>query len=470
MSKQDFGMVGMGVMGQMFSLNVERNGFGVSVYDIKEESTRSFIEKRAAGKNITPTYSIQEFVDSLARPRRIMLLVPAGKAVAAVVEDLTPVLQESDLIIDGGNSYFLDTERRTKALESKGLSYLGMGVSGGEEGARCGPSLMPGGSKSAYEKVEHIMTAVAAKAEEDGEPCVTYLGPGGAGHFVKMVHNGIEYGDMQLISESYDLLKRTLDLSAQDFHDIFSAWNDGELASFLIEITAEIFKNNDEDTGKLLLDVILDEAGQKGTGKWTSQQAMDLGVAIPTITAAVDARFVSAIKDERVRAARVLQGPSTQYRGQAQKLIDAVRDALFASKVCSYAQGMHLLQMASAEYEYDLKLADVARIWRNGCIIRARLLNDIMHAFDRKPDLTNLLLDEKFHEGIHSRQSAWRSVLNTATEIGVPMPAMNASLAYFDAYRSERLPANMIQAQRDFFGAHTFKRVDKKGTFHADWY
>jgi 6-phosphogluconate dehydrogenase len=398
-----------------------------------------------------------------------MLLVPAGKPVDAVIEDLIPLLDTGDLIIDGGNSRFTDTERRARDLEAKGLRFFGMGVSGGEEGALWGPSLMPGGSKAAYEEVEPILAAVAAKADEDGEPCVTYLGPGGSGHFVKMVHNGIEYGDMQLISESYDLLRRAMDLSARDFHEIFSAWNEGELASYLIEITANIFQKFDDDSGTLLLDVILDKAGQKGTGKWTSQHAMDLGVAVPTITAAVDGRFLSALKDERILAAGILQGPTNKYSGSAQKLIDAVRSALYAAKICSYAQGMTMLRAASEEYKYDLKLADIAGIWRAGCIIRAALLNDIRAAYRRNAALTNLLLDEYFRAAVQERQTAWRHVIRTAIDLGVPVPALSASLAYYDAYRSARLPANLIQAQRDLFGAHTFERIDKPGTFHVEW-
>jgi 6-phosphogluconate dehydrogenase len=345
-----------------------------------------------------------------------------------------------------------------------------MGVSGGEEGALWGPSLMPGGSRDAYKEVEPIMKAVAAKAEEDGESCVTYIGPGGSGHYVKMVHNGIEYGDMQLIAEAYDLLKHALGLSAQQFHEIFAEWNKGELSSFLIEVTANVFKKVDEESGKPLVDVILDKAGQKGTGKWMSINALDLGSAIPTITAAVDGRILSSQKEERVNAAGILTGPQKEYKGgSAQKLIDAVRDALYASKICSYAQGMSLLKRASEEYNYNLDLGTIAKIWRAGCIIRARFLNDITNAYNRNKELPNLLVDEEFQKAINARQDAWRFVIKCAVEMGIPMPAMSVSLAYYDAYRSERLPANLIQAQRDFFGAHTFERIDKDGIFHADW-
>ena len=470
MNKQVFGLIGLGVMGQSFVLNVERNGFGVVVYNRTAETTKKYVEGVAAGKNIKPAYTLEEFVAALEKPRRIMLLVKAGAPVDATIQKLVPLLDKKDLLIDGGNSYFLDTERRARELEVQGINFLGMGVSGGEEGALWGPSLMPGGSINAYREVESIISAVAAKAEEDGEPCVTYIGPGGSGHYVKMVHNGIEYGDMQLIAEAYDILKRTLNLSAQEFHDTFTEWNKAELSSFLIEITAKVFKKIDEETGKPLVDVILDKAGQKGTGKWMSENALHLGAAIPTITAAVDGRILSAQKDERVRAANVLSGPTKKYNGNSsQELINAVRDALYASKICSYAQGMSLLKKASEEYEYNLDLGAIAKIWRAGCIIRARFLNDITNAYNRDKDLPNLLVDKGFQKAVNSRQEAWRFVIQLATGSGIPMPAMSASLAYYDTYRSERLPANLIQAQRDLFGAHTFERIDKPGTFHADW-
>lgn len=469
MNKYDFGLIGLGVMGQNFVLNVERNGFSVAVYNRSAERTKEYIENKAAGKNIKPAYAVEEFVNSLERPRRIMLLVKAGAPVDATINQLVPYLDKDDLIIDGGNSFFTDTERRAQELEAKGLNYFGMGVSGGEEGALWGPSLMPGGSKKAYQNVEPIMTAVAAKAEADGEPCVTYLGPGGSGHYVKMVHNGIEYGDMQLIAEAYDVLQRALGLSAQEFHGVFSEWNAGELSSFLIEITAKVFTKIDEETGKPLVDLILDQAGQKGTGKWTSQNALDLGAAIPTITAAVDGRILSAIKSERQHAAKILAGPRKKFSGDKQELITSVREALYASKICSYAQGMSLLKAAANEYGYDLNLSAIAKIWRAGCIIRAKLLNDITNAYNRNRDLPNLLLDEYFQAATASRQEAWRFVVQTAVDLGIPAPAISASLAYYDAYRSERLPANLIQAQRDFFGAHTFARVDKPGIHHADW-
>ena len=396
-------------------------------------------------------------------------MVKAGAPVDATIQQLIPLLDKGDLIIDGGNSFFTDTERRAKDLESQGFNFFGMGVSGGEEGALWGPSLMPGGSRDAYKEVEPIMNAVAAKAEEDGEPCVTFLGPGGSGHYVKMVHNGIEYGDMELIAESYYLLKRALGLSAQEFHEIFTEWNKAELSSFLIEITAKVFKKIDEGTGKPLVDVILDKAGQKGTGRWMGENALELGISIPTILAAVNGRILSSQKEERVYASSVLTGPTKKYEGSSQKLIEATRDALYVSKICSYAQGMSLLKKASVEYGYDMDLGAIAKIWRAGCIIRARLLNDITSAFNRNKDLPNLLVDDVFRESVNSRQESWRFVIHTAIELGIPMPSMSASLGYYDSYRSERLPANLIQAQRDFFGAHTFERIDKPGIFHADW-
>jgi 6-phosphogluconate dehydrogenase len=468
--KNDFGMLGLGVMGQNFALNLERNGFSVSVYERVADVTRTYMQGMAAGKRITPTYAVKEFVDSLSLPRRIMMLVKAGEPVDITIQQLLPFLEQGDILIDGGNSFYRDTERRAKDLEAKGLNYIGMGVSGGEEGALHGPSLMPGGTERAYATLEPILKKVAARAVEDGDPCVTYIGRGGAGHYVKMVHNGIEYGDMQLIAESYDLLNRALGLKAKEFSQLFSEWNQGKLASFLIESTAHVFQVIDPDTGTPLVDMILDKAGQKGTGKWTLQDAADLGAAVPTIAAAVDARILSGQKEERVRAAGVLKGPSPVRKANGQrKLVDAVRDALYASKICSYAQGLSLLRAASREYGYDLNLSAIARIWRAGCIIRATLLNDIMNAFAADPALPNLLLDAKFGGAVAEAQDGWRSALMTAIELGVPMPAMSASLAYYDSYRSERLPANLIQAQRDFFGAHTFERIDKPGSFHAAW-
>jgi 6-phosphogluconate dehydrogenase len=469
MTKNQFGLIGLAVMGQNLVLNAADHGFSVSVFNRTAAKTEEFMAGEAADKKISAAYSLEEFVNSLERPRIIQIMVKAGNPVDQMIDQLKPLLAEGDIIIDGGNSFFPDTERRAKALEAEKLRFIGMGVSGGEEGARYGPSLMPGGTEEAYGVIESLVTAIAAKAPSDGAPCVTYIGPGGAGHYVKMVHNGIEYGDMQLIAESYALLKTALDPSAEAFHQIFSDWNAGELSSFLIEITANIFTKSDEETGQPLVDLILDKAGQKGTGKWTSQNALDVGSPVPTITAAVDARIISSFKDERVAASKILSGPAGKYKGDRQQLIDAVRAALYASKICSYAQGMALLKTASAEYGYDLDLAEIARIWRAGCIIRAELLDDITQAYRRNTGLANLLIDDQFKEAVQSRQEAWRFAVKTAIDLGVPAPAMSASLAYFDAYRAARLPANLIQAQRDYFGAHTFERTDKEGVFHANW-
>jgi len=465
--KQDFGLIGLAVMGQNLALNIERNGFSVAVYNRTAGRTREFVEKRARGKKILPTYSIDEFVQSLATPRKIMIMVKAGEPVDAVIEQLKPYLQPRDLIIDGGNSFFEDTERRAKDLHGLGLLYVGMGISGGEYGALWGPSLMPGGQREAFEMVEPILAAIAANV--DGEPCVAYIGPGGAGHYVKMVHNGIEYGDMQLVSEAYDLLHRALGLSAAELHEVFAEWNRGELSSYLIEITADIFTKIDRETGKPLVEMILDVAEQKGTGRWVAQNALELGVPISTIGAAVELRYLSTYKGERVAASQILSGPSIEYQGNARDFVRAVEASLYASKICSYAQGMVLLQVASHEYRYDLLLEEIARIWRGGCIIRAQLLDKIRLAFERNPNLSNLLLDPESAAAVKSRQDAWRLAIRTGVALGIPCPAMSASLAYYDAYRNGRLPANLIQAQRDYFGAHTYKRIDKEGVFHTDW-
>ena len=467
MANCDFGLIGMGTMGQNLALNIEHHGFSVAVYNRTAARTREFMERRAAGKNIVAGYTIEEFVGLLKTPRKIMMMVKAGPPVDAVIEQLKPHLEPGDIIIDGGNSFFGDTERREKDLAALGIHFIGTGISGGEYGALHGPSIMPGGPREAYELVEPIFKAIAAKV--NGDPCVTYIGPRGAGHYVKMVHNGIEYGDMQLIAESYDLLSRGAGLSAAELHQIFADWNRGELSSYLIKITADIFAKVDEETGKPLVDVILDEAKQKGTGKWTSQNALDLGVPTPTTNVAVIARIISAYKEERARASKVLSGPSPKYEGDRERLIRALRAALYAAKICSYAQGFALLRAASTEYDYNLPLADIARIWRGGCIIRAQFLDKIRAAFERDPDLPNLLLDPEFAEAVQSRQDEWRFVVQTAVGLGIPCPAFAVSLAYYDAYRSERLPANLIQAQRDYFGAHTYRRIDKEGSFHTEW-
>ncbi len=464
----DIGVVGLGVMGSNLALNMERNGFRVAGYDLDAVKARAFVTGPGAGKNVELAGSPAELMAMLQKPRRVLLMVPAGAPVDAAIAHLEPHLEPADILIDGGNSFFRDTERRNRELATRGLNYVGAGVSGGEQGALWGPSIMPGGQPEAWKALSPILRAIAAKAD-DGEPCVEYMGPGGAGHFVKMVHNGIEYGDMQLIAETYDLLSRALGMSAPELAKVFADWNTGELQSYLIEITAEVLARVDPDTGRPLVDVILDEAQQKGTGKWTSQTALDLGAAIPTIDAAVESRIISALKPQRVAASRVLKGPSAAYAGDRQRLIDAARDALYASKITSYAQGLGLLRAASDEYHYDLKPADIARIWRAGCIIRASLLGDIMVAFQRDPGLVNLLIDPVFAEATGRRQESWRFVVQTAVGTGVPMPATCASLSYFDAYRSERLPANLTQGQRDYFGAHTYRRVDKAGVFHTEW-
>lgn len=468
MTQQSFGVIGLAVMGENLALNVERNGFPVAVYNRTRSKTDDFMKERAEGKNIKPTYSLEEFVASLERPRRILVMVKAGKPVDLVIEQLKPLLDPDDMIIDGGNSLYQDTERRVQDLESTGLRFIGMGVSGGEEGALNGPSMMPGGTKAAYDSIEPIVTKIAAQVD-DG-PCVTYIGPGGAGHYVKTVHNGIEYGDMQLIAEAYDLLKNTLGLDHTQLHQVFAEWNETEeLNSFLIEITRDVFKQMDADTGMPLVEVILDSAGQKGTGRWTVVSALEMGVSIPTIFAAVNARIMSSIKDERVAASKELSGPSGKHDGDTQAFINKIRDALYCSKICSYAQGMALLSTASDTFNYDLNLSEVARIWKGGCIIRAGFLGKIQNAFQQNPKLPNLLLAPEFKQTILDRQEAWREVIQVAAKLGIAVPAFSASLDYFDSYRTAKLPQNLTQAQRDFFGAHTYKRVDKSGVYHTDW-
>jgi len=467
MQANDIGLIGLAVMGQNLALNMERNSFKVAVYNRTEAMTHTFLEGPALGKNITATYSLKEFAASLKRPRKVILMVKAGPAVDDILSQLRPYLQPGDLLIDGGNSFFQDTERRSKALESEGFQYLGMGISGGEEGALWGPSMMPGGSNNAYAKIESLLRVMAAKV--DGEPCVTYIGPRGSGHYVKMIHNAIEYADMQLIAEAYDILHRLLGLSHPKLHQIFAQWNDGPLSSYLIEITADILSYLDQGTGRPLVELILDEAEQKGTGLWASQNALDLGVAIPTIQAAVEMRFLSASKSERELAARLFPPSGNSYPGNREDFIDSVGDALYASKICSYAQGMALLRRAAHQYDYDLNYAEIARIWRGGCIIRARFLDDIRKAYTQEPNLPNLLVASFFREALLKSQKTWRHVVEAAVQQAIPVPAMSASLAYFDTYRSARLPANVIQAQRDYFGAHTYRRVDREGIFHTEW-
>lgn len=471
MTKRTFGVIGLAVMGENLALNVESRGFPIAVYNRTASKTKEFMETRAVGKDVKAAYSLEEFVQILERPRKILVMVKAGPPVDAVIEQLKPLLEEGDMIIDGGNSLYEDTERRTRDLESTTkLGFVGMGVSGGEEGALHGPSLMPGGTEFAYRELEPILTKIAAQVD-DG-PCVTYVGAGGAGHYVKMVHNGIEYGDMQLIAEAYDVLKNGLGLSNQQLQETFAEWNrTDELNSYLIEITADIFKYVDPETGHHLVDLILDSAGQKGTGRWTVLSSLELGVSIPTIYAAVNARVMSAYKDERVAAAKELPGPGETYPGDAALFVDKVRDALYCSKMCSYAQGMALIAKASQEFNYNISLPESARIWKGGCIIRAGFLDKIRKAFAENPGLPNLLLAPEFKQSILDRQEAWREVLVLANKLGIPVPAFSSSLDYFDSYRRANLPQNLTQAQRDYFGAHTYERTDKpRGEFfHTEW-
>ena len=470
MTKRTFGVIGLAVMGENLALNVESRGFPIAVYNRTAAKTEAFMAKRAVGKDVVPAYSLEEFVKTLERPRKILVMVKAGKPVDGVIEQLKPLLDEGDMIIDGGNSLYDDTERRTNDLESTGLGFVGMGVSGGEEGALNGPSLMPGGTEAAYRELEPILLKIAAQVDDGA--CVTYVGPRGAGHYVKMVHNGIEYGDMQLIAEAYDLMKNGLGLTSEQLHQVFAQWNTtDELNSFLIEITADIFTNIDSQTDKPLVDLILDAAGQKGTGRWTVVSSLELGVPIPTIYAAVNARVMSAYKEQRVSAAKDLTGPSAKFDGDTQAFVNKIRDALYCSKMCSYAQGMALLSKASTEFDYNLDLAETARIWKGGCIIRAGFLDKIKAAFKDNPRLANLLLAPEFKQTILDRQDAWREVLAVSNRLGIPVPAFSASLDYFDSYRRDRLPQNLTQAQRDYFGAHTYERIDKpRGEFfHTEW-
>jgi 6-phosphogluconate dehydrogenase len=468
MSKQAIGVVGLAVMGSNLALNIESRGHAVSVYNRSRARTDELIAEYPDRK-LVPAYTLEEFVESLEKPRRILLMVKAGEPTDATIAALKPLLDQGDILIDGGNTHFTDTIRRNQELAKAGLHFIGTGVSGGEEGALKGPSIMPGGPRDAYNLVAPILTEIAAKAP-DGAPCVAYMGPDGAGHYVKMVHNGIEYGDMQLIAESYAVLKQVLGLSNEELGRVYTEWNQGELDSYLIEITSKIFGKKDEETGKDLVDVILDRAAQKGTGKWTSQNALDLGVPLPLITESVFARVLSSLKTQRVAASKVLSGPVAKpFSGDRAAFIEAVRRALYFSKVISYAQGFAQLRAASDEYKWDLQYGTIAKIFRAGCIIRARFLQKIMDAYANEPQLANLLLDPYFREVAANYQGALREVVIQAVSAGVAVPAFSSAIAYFDGYRSERLPANLVQAQRDFFGAHTFERIDKPGSFHADW-
>ena len=466
-TQYDFGMIGLGVMGRNFLLNIADQGFSVLGYD-KDPDKGATLEKEATtDRKVKGTATLEEFIDLLHKPRKFMMLVPAGAPVDAVIEEVLPHLEPGDIIIDGGNSYFSDTDRRAEALAAKGIHYLGIGISGGEKGARFGPSLMPGGPKEAYAQVKSIFEVAAAKV--DGEPCVTYLGVRSAGNYVKMVHNGIEYGLMQLISEAYDLMKRGLGLDNDQLHQVFSRWNQGVLQSFLIEITADIFVQHDDRSEGMLVDKILDKAKQKGTGKWTSQHAFDLGIPLSVIDAAVTMRYLSALKEERVQASEKFPAEKNSFNGDPEKFIQQLENALYFGFITAYAQGLALLKAASDEMNYGLNLSDVARIWRGGCIIRAACLEPIRSAYAKQPDLSNLLVDDYFSEEISARESDMRLVIKFAVEQGIPAAGLMASLAYFDAYRSSRLPSNLIQAQRDNFGAHTYERIDTEGTFHTQW-
>lgn len=469
MGKQAIGVIGLAVMGRNLALNIESRGYAVSVYNRSREKTDELIAE-FPGRNLVPTYTLEEFVASLETPRRILMMVKAGEATDATIAPLKPLLEKGDVLIDGGNTHFTDTIRRNQELAQSGLHFIGTGVSGGEEGALRGPSIMPGGQRDAYDLVEPILKQIAAKAPSDGEPCVAYMGPDGAGHYVKMVHNGIEYGDMQLIAESYAVLKDVAGLTNDELGAVYTEWNQGELDSYLIEITSKIFGKKDDETGKQLVDVILDRAAQKGTGKWTSQNALDLGVPLPLITESVFARVLSSLKTERVAASKILSGPAAApFDGDRAAFVEAVRRALYLSKVISYAQGFAQLRTASEEYGWNLDLGTIAKIFRAGCIIRARFLQKITDAYAKDPALANLLLDPYFKDIAANYQTALRDVVVAAVKAGVPVPAFASAVAYFDSYRSERLPANLVQAQRDFFGAHTFERTDRPGSFHANW-
>ena len=465
-----FGVIGLGVMGQNLALNIEEHGFSVAVWNHDPKKAEQFVAENA-GKQFELAPTLADLAQKLERPRRILMMIKAGAPVDETLAKLRDVLAPGDIVVDGGNSWFRDTERRAHEMAKAGIHFFGAGVSGGEEGARRGPSIMPGGDKAAYERVRPVFEAIAAKT--DSGACVTYVGPDGAGHFVKMVHNGIEYGDMQLIAEAYDLLRRVGGFTAPELAAQFAAWNKGRLESFLIEITAQIFTVVDPETQRPLVDLVLDAAQQKGTGKWTAQVALDLAVPIPTIAAAIDARVLSSIKNERVAASALLAGPTPRpvAAGDRAALVEAVHDALYAAKICSYAQGMSLIRAASEAYHWDIQLGEMARIWKGGCIIRARFLDDIMRAYERNPGLGNLLLDPQFKDAIVAAQAGWRRAVALAVENGVAVPAMTASLAYYDSYRTASLPQNLTQAQRDAFGAHTYERADhpERGALHTDW-
>ncbi|MGZ5475119.1 MAG: NADP-dependent phosphogluconate dehydrogenase [Thermoanaerobaculia bacterium] len=469
MAQAQFGMIGLAVMGRNLALNIEEHGFPVAVWNYETERVDEFTAE-FGGRKFTGTKTLQDLVKAIERPRRIMMMIKAGAPVDQTIEKISPFLEDGDILIDGGNSWFKDTQERTRRLEPKGLHFVGSGVSGGEEGARFGPSLMPGGSEHSWQAIRPVFEAIAAKS--DSGPCVTHVGPDGAGHYVKMVHNGIEYGDMQLIAEAYELLRRGLGMNAGELADVFDEWNRGPLESFLIEITAKIFRVKDPETGAPLVDKVLDKAGQKGTGKWTAQVALDLAVSIPTIAAAIDARVLSSMKDERVAASRVLKGPRLTPPADRHQFIKDVHDALYAAKVCSYAQGFALMQAGSREWKWGVDMREMARIWKAGCIIRARFLNSIMRAYEQNRDLPNLLLADELGSAIAAAQASWRRAVSFAQSNGLAVPAMSASLSYFDSYRSAELPQNLTQAQRDYFGSHTYQRNDKGPDapfVHTEW-
>jgi 6-phosphogluconate dehydrogenase len=469
MKKSDIGLIGLAVMGENLVMNMESKGFTVSVYNRTAEKVTKFVNGRAKGKNIVGTYSLEELVESLEKPRKVMMMIKAGSSVDEMIEKLIPLLDEGDIIIDGGNSHFPDTARRTEYVEKRGLLYIGTGVSGGEEGALKGPSMMPGGSAAAWESVKPIFQAICAKVE-DGTPCCDWVGENGAGHFVKMVHNGIEYGDMELICEAYQLMKNLLGMSDDEMHEVFSKWNEGELDSYLIEITRDILAYKDTD-GSPIVEKILDTAGQKGTGKWTGIAALDEGIPLTLVVEAVFARSLSAMKEERVEASKILTGPKAEFKGDKAQFIEDIENALFASKIVSYAQGYTLMRSAAKTYDWNLNYGGIALMWRGGCIIRSIFLGKIKDAFDKNPNLTNLLLDPYFKEIMDKAQDGWRRVCATAMMNGIALPAMTSALSYYDGYRCERLPANLLQAQRDYFGAHTYERVDhaRGEFFHTNW-
>ena len=469
MAQANFGVVGMAVMGKNLALNVESRGYTVALFNRTTSKTEEVVAEHP-DKNFVLTKTVEEFVAAIEKPRRIMLMVQAGAATDATIKSLLPHLDKGDILIDGGNTHFPDTMRRNAELADSGINFIGTGVSGGEKGALEGPSIMPGGQKEAYDLIAPIFEQIAGKAPQDGKPCVAYMGPNGAGHYVKMVHNGIEYGDMQLIAESYDLLKRVLGLDNAEIQAIFEEWNEGELDSYLIEITKEVLKRKDDEGEGYIVDKILDKAGNKGTGKWTSQSSLDLGVPLPLITESVFARFISTYKDERVKASQVLSGPAANFTGDKAEIVEKIRKALYFSKIMSYAQGFAQLRQASKEYDWDLPYATIAQIWRAGCIIRAEFLQNITDAFNKNKNLENLLLDDYFVDITKRYQESVRDVVTLAVQAGIPVPTFTSAISYYDSYRSANLPANLIQAQRDYFGAHTYERNDKAGTFHYDWY